>query len=194
MFRVFRRRRCRRTGVYRTIGCRRELSRVTLCARQEGLTNRRTRAKAKQKTSGPARSASSMMCSSTLLSGLSTVRDFARICDGLTPISIEGATGDQRRRFQTQKGNESAHPPSTRVPPQTLPSQTPPTTFPRSEPSFPAYSCSPTHHPCHTLRRRPWRLTHRMPHTLVQRRIERRRIEEVGKRQRDPRRRALVRC
>lgn len=41
----------------------------------------------KQKRRGPARSASSMICSSGLESGLRTVSDFERIWDGLMPNS-----------------------------------------------------------------------------------------------------------
>lgn len=36
-------------------------------------------AKMRQKTRGPARSASSIMCASTVASGLSTVQDFCKI-------------------------------------------------------------------------------------------------------------------
>lgn len=47
--------------------------------RLKELTRRRKLAKTEQNTRGPARSASSMICASTELSGLSTVRDFCRI-------------------------------------------------------------------------------------------------------------------
>lgn len=55
---------------------------------KERRTSKRTRANPKQKTKGPARSASSIIFAEGLLNGFNTVRDLARICDGLIPISI----------------------------------------------------------------------------------------------------------
>jgi hypothetical protein len=52
-----------------------------------GRTKSRTMPKQKQKRTGPARSASSMMRSSGLDSGLRTVSDFATMCEKLMPSS-----------------------------------------------------------------------------------------------------------
>ena len=54
---------------------------------EEPLTKRRTKANAKENTMGPARSASSIIFALTRASGLSTVRLFCKICDGLIPSS-----------------------------------------------------------------------------------------------------------
>jgi len=53
----------------------------------ERLTKRREIPKQKQKKMGPARSASSIMCSSTRRRGLRTVNDLSRICWKLMPSS-----------------------------------------------------------------------------------------------------------
>lgn len=58
------------------------------CQSAMRLTNRRQVPKQTKKRSGPARSASSMMCSSMRCNGFRTVNDFARICEKLIPSSI----------------------------------------------------------------------------------------------------------
>lgn len=55
----------------------------------ERRTKRREIPKQKQKKMGPARSASSIMCSSTRRSGLRTVNDLSRICWKLMPSSAK---------------------------------------------------------------------------------------------------------
>lgn len=57
------------------------------------LTSKRKNANAKQNTNGPAKSASSMICESTLEAGLRTASDFWRICDGLMPSSARVSAG-----------------------------------------------------------------------------------------------------
>lgn len=54
-----------------------------------GRTRSKTKANAKQNTNGPARSASSMMCLSTLPRGFKTVKLFCRIWEGFTPSSAK---------------------------------------------------------------------------------------------------------
>lgn len=81
------RRKCIQIAVCQTVvtpsfGMSREMSK---CVR---LTNRRQVPKQTKKRSGPARSASSMMCSSMRCNGFRTVNDFARICEKLIPSSI----------------------------------------------------------------------------------------------------------
>ena len=56
-------------------------------------TNNNTKANPKQKTNGPARSASSMISGAGRRRGLRTVRDLARMCEGLIPISEGMAMG-----------------------------------------------------------------------------------------------------
>lgn len=98
-----------------------------------GLANKSTRAKPKQKTKGPARSASSMMCSSTLLSGLSTVRDLARMCDGLTPISNEGIKISREGLSIEREGRPTLHQPRFTLKPSCAKSL-PPFTFTHRHP------------------------------------------------------------
>lgn len=68
------------------------------------LTNNRTKANPKQKTNGPARSASSMISGAGRFSGLRTVSDLARMWEGLIPISVYdfrgwGVVKGERRRW-----------------------------------------------------------------------------------------------
>lgn len=55
------------------------MSRIRSKEKEMRRTKRRTVANTKQKTRGPARSASSMICGSTVLKGLRTVKLFCKM-------------------------------------------------------------------------------------------------------------------